>query len=123
MTFIERLVPRHDVGLGVVHVLHGDRRCILERWKIIPGRNRLDAGQRFGSTGVDAAYHGVRMRATENQADEHSGRLQIGAVTCASGHLVSAIGSGRPGADHIESGLSAFISVLAHRHPPVSSRH
>src|SRR5262249_35436115 len=85
--------------------------------EVLPGRHRLDAGERQRLLDIDREDAGMGVRAALHLAEEHAGHRHVGAEGGATGDLVGAVGTDRAGPYHLEIGFVADI-----RHGLRSSR-
>jgi hypothetical protein len=88
---------RGDDLADVAHLALGERRLVLDEGahpvalvEIVAGDDRAHAGQRAGRAQVIAADAGVRVRALQDRAVQHSGAMQVGDVLRAAAELVVA---------------------------------
>ena len=69
------------------------------------GDDGKDAGQGFGTRGIDAADAGVRMRAAQHLGVHHAGEAEVGGVDGLAGDALPGIDAGHALADDLELSL------------------
>ena len=96
------LVDRRDgchFFADVAHGVDGERQvvarlrkvAVLDAGKVFPGDDGANARQRLGATGIDPHDPGVRMRAAQQLAVQHSGHADVVGVFGAAQSLERAV--------------------------------
>src|SRR5262245_5917730 len=86
--------------------------------KVRGRQHRLDPVKSQRSRRVDPLDARVRMRAPEHEPPKHAGDVHVGAKTRPARHLVDAVGTRRPRADHLELPGTPGGAILWHCVPP-----
>ena len=119
------LVDRRDgchLFADVAHGVDGQRQvvarlrkiAVLDAGKVLPGDDGANARQGFGATRIDAHDPGVRMRASQQLAVQHSGHADVVGILGAAQSLERAVLLGGRLADDVVLVAEWIVHVSSH---------
>ena len=99
VTFIERLLARHDIAGHVPHVDLGPYRAGIGKFllrEVVPGSDCVDPLQRLGFRCIDRLDPRMWVRAPQDLAAERTGQIVIVSELCRASYFRYAVRSHRP---------------------------